>query len=80
MALHDQAEELRRQVAEDSDPEDAQTYDGLKASVAAVCRDARAMRETSSLTQTISRMSDLVGYLGDICNYHDIDIPEDDDG
>lgn len=71
MTIHDQAENLRKQVADAStDPEDDDTYDGLKASVGRIAVMARDLGCPSSL----------IGYLADVCRHHDIEIKGEDDG
>jgi hypothetical protein len=78
MALHHQAEQLRQAIA--TDPEDAQTYEGLKASVARIARDARELRDVvdamldNRCEPVEVRALQLSGYLADVCNYHDIEI------
>lgn len=82
MELHDQAEKLRRQVAEESDPEDPQTYEGLKASVAVLyhmAEDVAALAARSACRSRLKEWSgNVAGYLKDVCFHHDIDIPEED--
>lgn len=72
-------------VGDVPDPEDAMTYDGLKASVGRITREmidlSKMMQCHVSISDALRRQTRLVtGYLADVCNHHDIDIPEDDDG
>lgn len=82
--IHDQAEQLRKAVADVPDPEDSIDYPGLKKSVGRIARMARdlhgrtANRGGVQITPPGIRrlIANLAGYLTDACSVHDIDIPE----
>ncbi len=80
--IHDQAAKLRKDVGDVPDPEDSIDYDGLKASVGKITRDALDWLDFAFASNNAGMQRpaiDLAGYLRDVCSVHDIEIPEADD-
>lgn len=83
MSIHDQAENLRKQVADASTegPEDDQTYGALKVSVGRATRDLLDLLDCT-YNEAVTRegirrlTADVARYCKDICGGHDIEIPK----
>ena len=62
------------------DPEDSIDYEGLKASVGRLTRQAYDVNRRAFHAEVPRRCQDdirhLAGYLRDVCGFHDIEIPE----